>query len=132
MKEIAFAIDAGELRGTCRKESKQTLYFQRGRSTPATLPWIIYSVLPHVEAKNGRRGKLDQAMEAFMIVKRTLAAVLVLALCGVAHAEEIVVAAAISLKESLEAIRPAYEKESGDRLKLTFASSGQLASQIES
>src|SRR5678809_1332778 len=71
-------------------------------------------------------------MGAIMTVMRTLATALVLLFCGAAHAEEIVVAAAISLKESLEAIRPAYEKGTGDRLKLGFASSGQLASQIES
>jgi molybdate transport system substrate-binding protein len=48
-----------------------------------------------------------------------------------ARAEDISVAAAISLKESLEAIRPQYESATGDHLKLTFASSGQLAAQIQ-
>src|SRR4051794_28665682 len=56
---------------------------------------------------------------------------IMLAIVPLCHAEDITVAAAISLKETLEAIRPAYESSSGDQLKFTFASSGQLASQVQ-
>ena len=51
--------------------------------------------------------------------------------CALARAEDITVAAAISLKESLEAIRPQFESASGDHIKLTLGASGQLAAQIE-
>src|SRR5262245_36356237 len=67
-----------------------------------------------------------------MFGRQFLVVVLLLWIGAIARAEEITVAAAISLKESLEAIRPEFETTSQDRLKFTFASSGQLASQIQS
>jgi molybdate transport system substrate-binding protein len=48
-----------------------------------------------------------------------------------ARAEDITVSAAISLKDSLEAVRQQHETKTGDHLKFTFASSGQLAAQIK-
>ena len=66
-----------------------------------------------------------------MIVRYTLIAFILFAMPIAAGAEEISVAAAISLKESLEEIRQSYESSTADHLKFTFASSGQLASQIQ-
>ena len=66
-----------------------------------------------------------------MKVRPILITLLAIGLITSARAAEISIAAAISLKESLEAIRPQYESATGDHLKLTFASSGQLAAQIE-
>jgi molybdate transport system substrate-binding protein len=66
-----------------------------------------------------------------MKFRHLVALSVVVATGWVARAEDINVAAAISLKESLEAIRPQYESSSGDHLKFTLASSGQLESQIE-
>jgi molybdate transport system substrate-binding protein len=65
------------------------------------------------------------------MVRRILAMFIVLGMTLSTRAEEITVSAAISLKESLEAIRPLYESSSGDRVKLTFGASGQLAAQIQ-
>jgi len=56
---------------------------------------------------------------------------LLLLASSIARGEDITVSAAISLKGSLEAMRPQYETKTGDRLKFTFASSGQLAAQIK-
>ena len=66
-----------------------------------------------------------------MIVRIIFLVLLLLATGTMVRAEEITVAAAISLKESLEAIRPQYESSGGDRVKFTFASSGQLVSQVQ-
>src|SRR3954469_6886393 len=66
-----------------------------------------------------------------MIVRYILFTLIASAFCFTARAEDISVAAAISLKESLEAIRQTYESSTGDHLKFSFASSGQLASQIQ-
>lgn len=66
-----------------------------------------------------------------MIVRYTLTALILFAIPIRAFAEDISVAAAISLKESLESIRQTYESSTRDHLKFTFASSGQLASQIQ-
>src|SRR3954469_4551157 len=66
-----------------------------------------------------------------MIVRYILFTLIASAFCFTARAEDISVAAAISLKESLEAIRQTYESSTGDHLKFTFASSGQLASQVQ-
>src|SRR5437764_784667 len=68
---------------------------------------------------------------AIMIVRIIFLVLLLLATGTMVRAEEITVAAAISLKESLEAIRPQYESSGGDRVKFTFASSGQLVSQVQ-
>ncbi len=66
-----------------------------------------------------------------MKVRSALITLLAFGLAISARAEDISVAAAISLKESLEAIGSQYESATGDHLKLTFASSGQMAAQIE-
>ncbi|HEX3355429.1 MAG TPA: molybdate ABC transporter substrate-binding protein [Tepidisphaeraceae bacterium] len=66
-----------------------------------------------------------------MKCRHLIAVLMAVATAWVARADDINVAAAISLKESLEAIRPQYESSSGDHLKFTLASSGQLESQIE-
>jgi molybdate transport system substrate-binding protein len=66
-----------------------------------------------------------------MIVRYTLVGLVAIGVCLASRAEDISVAAAISLKESLEAIRQTYESTTGDHLNFTFASSGQLASQIQ-
>jgi molybdate transport system substrate-binding protein len=56
---------------------------------------------------------------------------IVLLLTTAVRAADVSVAAAISLKESLETIRTEYQKASPDRVKLTFGSSGQMAAQIQ-
>jgi molybdate transport system substrate-binding protein len=66
-----------------------------------------------------------------MIPRYLLFAALIVAFAAPVRAEQITVAAAISLKESLEAVRDEYQKRSGEEVKFTFASSGQLASQIQ-
>src|SRR5439155_8452640 len=80
----------------------------------------------------GRVGKLFSRLGSAGIMDRViLISLLILGSTLSARAEDVSIAAAISLKETLEAIRPKYESSSGDRLKLTFASSGQLEAQIE-
>ena len=66
-----------------------------------------------------------------MIVRYTLVGLIAIGLCLAARAQEISIAAAISLKESLEAIRQTYESSTGNQIKFSFASSGQLESQIQ-
>lgn len=51
-------------------------------------------------------------------------------LSSAAVAETVRVGAAVSLKEALTAIARTYAEATGDRVELTFGSSGQLASQI--
>jgi molybdate transport system substrate-binding protein len=66
-------------------------------------------------------------------VKSLAAFICSLALCGTLRAGDTVrVAAAVSLSESMNQIARQYENESGDRVELTFGSSGQLAAQIQS
>src|SRR5262249_36561649 len=67
-------------------------------------------------------GSLHMRFRAFAIV---------LLLTTAVRAADVSVAAAISLKESLEAIRTEYQKTTPDQIKLTFGSSGQLAAQIQ-
>jgi molybdate transport system substrate-binding protein len=66
-----------------------------------------------------------------MAFRSVLVCLLVFGWVDCIRADDITVSAAISLKESLEAIRPFYESASGDHVKLTFGASGQLAAQIE-
>ena len=49
---------------------------------------------------------------------------------GIAGAESVTVSAAISMKDALEEVARAYEKQSGDEVELNFGSSGQLMTQI--
>ena len=65
-----------------------------------------------------------------MVLRYLVCALIAIGLIPSTHAEDITVAAAISLKESLETIRPLYESQTGNHIKLTFASSGQLSAQI--
>lgn len=58
--------------------------------------------------------------------------ILALLLAGGALAETIRVGAAISLRDALTDIGQAYEQETGDTVRFTFGSSGQLLSQIRS
>ena len=61
-------------------------------------------------------------------------AAIVLSLVGTmqaARAEALRVGVAISLKEAVTEIAEMYEDETGDKVELTFGSSGQLAAQIE-
>jgi molybdate transport system substrate-binding protein len=60
------------------------------------------------------------------------AILLCLALAQPAVAEDIRVAAAISLKEAISQAAKAYEADTGRHVELTFGSSGQLAAQIKS
>ncbi len=55
----------------------------------------------------------------------------VLSLTHFARAETVTVSAAISMKEALEDVAGAYERETGDKLELSLGSSGQLMAQVE-
>jgi molybdate transport system substrate-binding protein len=55
----------------------------------------------------------------------------VAASCKHGGTRAVTVGAAISLKESMEALAPVLEKEHGVRLELAFGASGDLASQME-
>lgn len=60
--------------------------------------------------------------------------ILLLMLCGPALSAEppvLRVSAAISLKDALESIAAAYEKETGQKVEFNFGGSGALAAQIE-
>jgi molybdate transport system substrate-binding protein len=59
------------------------------------------------------------------------AAATALALCTAARAETLTVFAAASLKESLDEAAHAYEKASGNQLRISYAASSALAKQIE-
>lgn len=61
------------------------------------------------------------------VLRATLAFLL---LAGAARAETVSVAVAISLKDAMEEIGPAYEKQTGDEVRFTFGSSGQLMAQV--
>jgi molybdate transport system substrate-binding protein len=65
-----------------------------------------------------------------MVLRRLVVGLIAFGLVQSVHAEDITVSAAISLKESLEAIGPQYESSSGDHIKLTLGASGQLSTQI--
>src|SRR5687768_3788853 len=52
-------------------------------------------------------------------------------LTGIARAETITVSAAVSMKDALEDVARAYEKQSGDKVELNFGSSGQLMTQVQ-
>jgi len=65
---------------------------------------------------------------------RRLMMVMVGVLCFAVHAraEEIRVAAAISMKETMEAMGAAFQKETGNTVQFSFGSSGALVAQIKS
>lgn len=65
------------------------------------------------------------------VMRIILAAVCSLMTVGSALAETITVSTAVSLKEAMEAVAPAFEKSSGEKVQFTFGSSGQLAAQIQ-
>jgi molybdate transport system substrate-binding protein len=50
---------------------------------------------------------------------------------GAALAETMTVSAAVSLKEAMEAVAPAFANKTGDPVQFMFGSSGQLAAQIQ-
>ena len=64
---------------------------------------------------------------------RTLLHILLIATlgCSVAHAEPITVAAASDLNYALKGLAAGFEKKTGDKVTLSFGSSGNLYSQIE-
>lgn len=63
---------------------------------------------------------------------RYVLSLLTLAACiSVAHAEQITVFAAASMKNALDEIAKTYEAKSGDRVTLSYAASSALAKQIE-
>lgn len=64
-------------------------------------------------------------------MRHSLVAICCLFAVASALAETVTVAAAVSLKEAMEAVAPAFEKSSGDKVQFTFGSSGQLAAQIQ-
>lgn len=64
-------------------------------------------------------------------MRHLLVAICCLSAVASALAGTITVAAAVSLKEAMEAVAPAFEKSSGDKVQFTFGSSGQLAAQIQ-
>jgi molybdate transport system substrate-binding protein len=64
-----------------------------------------------------------------MAMKVVRVAVIILMLAASASAQ-VRVAAAISLKPALEQIAPEYEERSGQKLQLSFGSSGQMLAQI--
>ena len=66
------------------------------------------------------------------VVCRLLAVIVMLALASIGRAATIRVSAAVSLKETLSEIAGRYTAETGDRVELTFGSSGQLLAQIKS
>ncbi|MBC8105968.1 MAG: molybdate ABC transporter substrate-binding protein [Anaerolineae bacterium] len=60
-----------------------------------------------------------------------IAIALLLQASGVARAQEVTVAAAISLKESLTQCAAEFEKDSKTHIRFSFGGSGELATQIE-
>ena len=66
-----------------------------------------------------------------IVLAALLATLLALVPTAVARAEQITVAAAISLKEAVTEIADAYKADTGDEVKFTFGSSGQLAAQVK-
>lgn len=65
-----------------------------------------------------------------LLRRRVLPALLALAALAAARAETLQVLAAASLTDALAEIAPAYEKQSGDQLRFSFAGSNALARQI--
>ena len=65
-----------------------------------------------------------------MRIARVIIAMLVL--CADASAQSLKIAAAISLRDAMDAIGKAYEAESKAKIESTYGSSGQLAAQIRS
>src|SRR6266850_786868 len=63
-------------------------------------------------------------------MKRALAIVLACLITSAAFAEQITVAAAISLKDALDKVADQYKADTGDTVGFTLGSSGQLANQI--
>ena len=64
-------------------------------------------------------------------MSRPLSLALVLALCApAAHAEEVVVFAAASLKTALDAVAADYQAETGNTVTISYAGSNALAKQI--
>lgn len=55
---------------------------------------------------------------------------LILTLGSVAHAQELTVSAAVSLKESLTEVAQSFEQETGWKIRLNFGATGQLLAQI--
>lgn len=63
-------------------------------------------------------------------MKRAIAIILGLFMNATALAENIKVAAAVSLKEAIQKVAEQYKVETGNTVEFTFGSSGQLATQI--
>src|SRR5271165_4094692 len=65
-------------------------------------------------------------------MRKSLIAILLVFLAGCASAEEITVAAAADLNYALKNLAVRFEKQTGDKVTLSFGSSGNLFSQIQS
>src|SRR5262249_11318558 len=72
----------------------------------------------------------DIAFNSGANMKRILAAIVCLCIVGPAWAEQIRVAAAISMKEALTDAATAYKKAGGDDVEVAFGASGALVAQI--